>query len=285
MDVLNYGSPELPVELPEGSAEAMDVPALPIELPQRSVEAMDLPELPIELPQGYDYVIDSYTALGVSGVLKFQSDFRVNISCQERASQWLKEFSKIACVSIKKPRGGSAKSYANSTLFSFKQKWVCQHAGSFTSTETKENKHGRETRQKCCNCPMNITIGIRHSSHWKNRVYTDHDKFPLFVNLYFDHNHNHFSARSLSHNGITEQAESDIIQLFKRGMGPTQAYNDLRATIAEHAHTKSRSYGGRDIEAVLADSSICPTLRQVKCIFYKYNNNNNEIFHASLYTH
>ena len=131
----------------------------------------------------------------------------------------------------------------------------------------KQNKHGRETRQKCCNCPMNITIGIRHSSHWKNRVYTDHDKFPLFVNLYFDHNHNHFSARSLSHNGITEQAESDIIQLFKRGMGPTQAYNDLRATIAEHAHTKSRPYGGRGIEAVLADSSICPTLRQVKYIF------------------
>jgi len=87
--------------------------------------------------------------------------------------------------------------------------------------------------------------------------------------LMFDHNHNYFSARSLSHNSISEKAEFDYVRFFKSGMSVTDAYNAYRVALTEQVRTGA--YGSQCIEAVLADASICPTERQVRYLYAKFN--------------
>ena len=111
---------------------------------------------------------------------------------------------------------------------------VCQHAGKFSFDNGTTNKHGRLKRRKCIDCKMHIILGIKHITKHVKEKCLDLESFPCYVMILFDHNHNHFSARSLSHNSISERAETDYINLFKRGMSVTDAYNSYRAAITEN---------------------------------------------------
>jgi hypothetical protein len=89
--------------------------------------------------------------------------------------------------------------------------------------------------------------------------------------LHFDHNHNYFSARSLAHNMVSDKAEANYIQLLKNGAGVTEAYTFYRTSVMQQHINGDFTYGDQRIESILADSSICPTERQVWYIFAKYN--------------
>lgn len=63
-------------------------------------------------------------------------------------------------MSLKKPQGQLSKVKRNTATHLFQETWVCVHAGKFAKTITEGNKHGQETRVKCCSCPMQTSFGI-----------------------------------------------------------------------------------------------------------------------------
>jgi hypothetical protein len=70
---------------------------------------------------------------------------------------------------------------------------------------------------------------------------------------------------------VAEQAESEFITLFRAGMGVTESYNAYRAAISDSVHAGTTAYGQLGIEAILANASICPTERQVRYMYAKFN--------------
>ena len=77
---------------------------------------MDKINVPIELPQQHQYVVDTYEPLGSSlsgGVIKFNTEFRVNKTSEKAGESWFEDFKKTSCLSLKKAQGPSSSSSKN----------------------------------------------------------------------------------------------------------------------------------------------------------------------------
>ena len=59
--------------------------------------------------------------------------------------------------------------------------------------------------------------------------------------------------------------------MFKDGSGVNEAYSSYRAQLMDQFAAGDFPFGDRGIEAILADSSLCPTERQVRYLFVKWN--------------
>ena len=59
---------------------------------------MDILNLPIELPKCHSYIVDCYKSLtsGVTGVIKFEAEFRINITSETTGQNWFEEFVKTS---------------------------------------------------------------------------------------------------------------------------------------------------------------------------------------------
>ena len=212
-----------------------------------------------------------------NGSVKFHAGVRVNIHSHEEALKWIDAFEESAHVKLKKPLGRASAIIINSSRFIFKGKWVCQHARNFASGEPQANLHGRPKQKMCIDCPMHITLKILRQTYWTIKVHKEIQKFPLSVELNFDHNHSYFSARSLSHNSVSQEAKESLSRLFRNGMGVRESYNAHRKAIVQIHKECKDAHSRCSIEAVLADASICPTERQVWYMFAKFTE---EIFGA-----
>ena len=73
---------------------------------------MDKINIPIELTQQHQYLVDTYEPLSSSlsgGVIKFDAEFRVNITTEKAGASWFEEFKKTSCLSLKRPRAKQLK--------------------------------------------------------------------------------------------------------------------------------------------------------------------------------
>eukprot|EP00474_Spongospora_subterranea_P004317 CRZ04775.1 hypothetical protein [Spongospora subterranea] len=160
-------------------------------------------KFPIELPEGFQYKFERFT-LFCPATIKFGAEFRVNIGCEAETISWFDKFKGCNWLSMKlDPNKGKS---INIRTYSFKQGFICQHGYSYAADpELRSNNHGQQRRVKCIDCKMHIQLAIRKLTLKTRRTYQLLDHFPLFVRLYYNHNHIHFSVRSLSHNNVSLQ--------------------------------------------------------------------------------
>jgi len=147
--------------------------------------------LPIDLPMGYNYRFERFRTIDTV-VIKFCAIIRVNIQDELQAMDWLDKFQSVSKVSLK---SSCSTCLETSKHYKLKLMKVCQHAGTFSSSDAEAtNKHGRSKRRKCIGCEMHLTLGIKRVTKRVKQNCLDLENFPCYVMLMFDHNHNYIGA-------------------------------------------------------------------------------------------
>jgi hypothetical protein len=131
------------------------------------------------------------------------------------------------------------------------------------------NKHGNYPRRKCIECPCELVLSLRRITKKTVRTYEDLEEFPVFVKLLWKHNHPVYSSKSLSQRCVSEETLSTLFTMFVEGMDCQEAYDCCRSKAAlTYSDSVSRN---RSQESALADSSICPTMRQIRYRFSMFD--------------
>lgn len=105
------------------------------------------------------------------------------------------------------------------------------------------------------------------TEHTKKK-YSDIIQFPTTAKISWLHNHVIHAAVVLSNRAVPESTAAMFDNMFRELLSPTEAYADHRADV-EMRHSAGE-FGDRTIETVLADSSVCPTIGQVRYLHKKY---------------
>jgi hypothetical protein len=192
--------------------------------------------------------------------------FRVSGQTAKELTEWKQAFQSLTLVDLKSRRG--AKQHGISFLY--QDTFICQHGGGTHIPEVPiTNTKGDPHRSKRIRCPSLLWVGLRRITDYTLRSYSRLPEFPTWVKMIWNHNHVLHSARTLSHRTLSSTTMSLLQTLFLKGLTWQGAYTSCRSEV-ELRHAQEE-FGDRSLESTMADSSICPTKRQVRYRFQPFD--------------
>lgn len=225
------------------------------------VEDTDGFEFPLSLPEGFSYIHERFSWLEEQQG-SFVCEFRVSVLSTNEFTEWKQAFESLTMMDLKTRRGATE----NGRSYLYQDTFICQHAGGNHSNEvTVTNKKGDPRRTKRIQCPTVLWMGLRRITDRMARSYSRLHEYPTWVKIKWNHNHASHCSTTLSHRRISNITLSNLREMFLEGLTWQEAYQCCRSEV-ELRHADA-SFGERSLESALADSSICPTKRQVRYRF------------------
>lgn len=189
-----------------------------------------------------------------------KDDFEVLVQCKlvayetfdNKCDEWIKQYSQLTNTNwITKRR------FSNPVRYEFRKIFVCQHSSLNKSDNPKKSNTSRNLM-----CRANIDFKFKKIN--RNTVKNDSLlKIGLNVVIKIDHKHSHRLnvAQAFRLLRCSDQTKQQFFSYFKSGMTPAsaQTYHEMHLT---------ESSPVTDIAAILANSQINPTNRQV-CHLYE----------------
>lgn len=257
-----------------------------------SDDAPDAPEFrfPLPLPEEALYC---YRFIKFSWISKaegsFRAEFRVGIHNElssftdEEVVKWKNQFSDLTLFDWKYKNAAKIKEkceenidIVGGTVLST-HRLFCPHSGNRKKANyTSHTKNGKLRQPKCIGCDTaRLILTLQCETTWMSRVWGKDvvKEYPLLVRLVWQHNHPVVLASALAKRKVLPETISKLEGLFYSGATARQAYYECQMQMK--AHYDAMTLGGwgngvNSLEICLADSSRCPSLRQVRYLEEKF---------------
>ena len=226
------------------------------------------------LPQSteYSYIIEEFTeSEPLNDTPNFEATVRINISDKQQADKWLQDFMTRSKCTYRVTKS------TNPAMKRVLAKYVmhCQHfrkaltpkqvqAKFRAATNRKKNPLVSGIRNKKTNCPSRLTLTINVPPKAKTNPYLSSHMMGL-LKLDFCHNHSVHSAHTLSFQPISEATKEQIFNLFSKGHSAASARTALETELVLKCTEQ-----GTEVQRVLADRSLNPTVQDYSRLYSKW---------------
>nr|XP_054770098.1 uncharacterized protein LOC129277934 isoform X2 [Lytechinus pictus] len=210
------------------------------------------------LPEGYTYHACHVDNFSQSDEVHFSATIRLDLRSEQDFDKWLDSFQEASSTTWRVKR-----TFPSAGLkIVFKKAYRCHHN---TRPAKESTNAGRRVASKNTNCQADMVVSIKKSVYEGRTVSRSKDHhlplYPAEIRLSYIHNHPIMCADALKFRDVSEEAKEELISLFKRKYGPTQAIDMMKYEL-QLKH-------GANYLLKAADRAVCPDVQFAHRLYRK----------------
>ena len=201
------------------------------------------------LPQEYSYKITSYELLSQSKIIeesKFNAKLFVNISDEESAIDFIKEFQEITGTSYNFKPTSCDQRDTKTLQWSGSRK--CIHNVNKIKKPNSDEQRDDLQKGKNTACSSNYSFKLFKDENKKN------SPFNFMLILHYNHNHSIKSSGSSKYQLVSQQTVDAFQEYFRKGCSASKAYAEFKKELKE-AHSEA------EYIQIAANNNILPSYR------------------------
>ena len=201
------------------------------------------------LPQEHSYKITSYELKSKSQIIeesKFSAKLFVNISDEDSAISFIKEFQEITGTSYNYK--ASSKDQKDTVTLQWSGARKCIHNVNKFKKHNSEDLRDENQKGKHTGCEANLSFKLFKDEKKKNAP------FNFMIILHYNHNHSIKSSASSKFQSVSQQTVDAFQELFRKGFSASKAYAEFKKELKE-AHSEA------DYIQIAANNNILPSYR------------------------
>ncbi|XP_041469625.1 uncharacterized protein LOC121419295 isoform X4 [Lytechinus variegatus] len=210
------------------------------------------------LPEGYTYHACHVDNFSQGDEVHFAATIRLDLRSKQDFGKWLDSFQEASSTTWRVKR--TFPSVGMKIVF--KKAYRCHHN---TRPAKESTNAGRRVASKNTNCPADMVVSIKKSVYEGRTVSRSKDHhlplYPAEIRLSYIHNHPIMCADALKFRDVSEEAKEELISLFKRKYGPTQAIDMIKYEL-QLKH-------GANYLLKAADRAVCPDVQFAHRLYRK----------------